>query len=121
MPIRVAEQLLNTSYSVWSHVSGDSIVRTTYYNLPKNLHEHIDVIQPTTSFGLFKPQRVTSFIEEDAPVLVDTTAQVLSSTNTTVNASCNSTITPQCLYQLYDINYNGSFSSGNSIATANYL
>lgn len=121
VPVHVAEHLLNTTYSVWNHVSGDSLVRTTYYNLPEHLHEHIDVIQPTTSFGLFKPQRITSFIEEDAPVLVDATAQVLSSANTIVNASCNTTITPQCLYQLYDINYNGSFSTGNSIATANYL
>jgi tripeptidyl-peptidase-1 len=122
VPVHIAEQLLNTTYSVWNHVGGDSIVRTTYYSLPEHLHEHIDVIQPTTSFGLFKPQHVTSFFEEEIPALVDTTTQVISSTvGTTVNASCNTTITPQCLYQLYDIDYNGTLGTGNSIATANYL
>jgi tripeptidyl-peptidase I len=121
VPIRIAGQLLNTTYSVWKHASGDSIVRTTYYNLPEHLHEHIDVIQPSTNFGLFKPQRATHFFDEDEPSLISANKHVLASTNTTVDASCNATITPRCLYQLYDINYNGSSTTGNSIATANYL
>jgi tripeptidyl-peptidase-1 len=120
-PLKVAEKLLNTTFSVWKHTSGDTIVRSTHYSLPTHLHQHIDVVQPTTNFGLFKPQRATSFFDEEAPSLVDIGEQVLASTNTTVNASCNSTITPQCLYQLYDINYNGSVATGNSISTANYL
>lgn len=34
-------------YHVWVHDSGDSVIRTTSYNLPEHLHEHVDVIQPT--------------------------------------------------------------------------
>jgi tripeptidyl-peptidase-1 len=121
VPVRMAEQLLNTTYSVFKHDSGESIVRTTYYNLPAHLHGHIDVIQPTTNFGLFKSMKATHFFEEEEVSLVSNNDRVLASTNAIVNASCNTTITPQCLYQLYDINYNGSSKTGNSIATTGYL
>jgi hypothetical protein len=76
----------------------------------------VDVVQPTTMFGLFKPMRSTIHEDNDrieAPALA---GNVLASTGATVNASCNSTIIPQCLYDLYEVDYNGTAANGNSIA-----
>lgn len=51
VPIEKAEQLLQTKYSTYFHEeSSDVVHRTHEWSLPKHLHEHIDVIQPTTSF-----------------------------------------------------------------------
>jgi tripeptidyl-peptidase-1 len=113
---------------VWQHDSGASLVRTTHYSLPKDLHAHVEVAQPTTSFALFRRMGNTHHFEPEeedaAPSLVASAAAngtVVASTGQVVNASCNVTITPQCLYDLYNIHYTGSARTKNSIATANYL
>lgn len=53
IPIEQAERLLQTSYSTFKHGDGSTIHRAPEWSLPLHLHEHIDVVQPTTSF--FKP------------------------------------------------------------------
>ena len=50
VPIEKAEQLLQTSYRTYGHSDGSTISRTPEWSLPLHLHEHIDVVQPTTSF-----------------------------------------------------------------------
>jgi tripeptidyl-peptidase I len=51
MTIGAAEQLLQTTYSSYTHEDGLSTVfRTSEWSLPHNLHDHIDVVQPTTAF-----------------------------------------------------------------------
>jgi tripeptidyl-peptidase-1 len=51
-----AEKLLQTKYSVFVHkYDGTSVIRTPEWSLPLHLHEHIDVVQPTTSF--FRPAK----------------------------------------------------------------
>jgi hypothetical protein len=50
VPVREAEKILNTTYSVFKHDDGTEVVRTTAWSLPEHLHEHIISIQPTTSF-----------------------------------------------------------------------
>lgn len=54
VPIEKAEQLLRTTYKTFEHVDGSTISRTPEWSLPVHLHEHIDVVQPTTSF--FRPR-----------------------------------------------------------------
>lgn len=54
VPIEKAEELLQTSYKSFRHPDGHSISRAPEWSLPLHLHEHIDVVQPTTSF--FSPQ-----------------------------------------------------------------
>ena len=51
--IQEAESLLQTKYLVFQHDDGTTISRAPEFSLPLHLHEHIDVIQPTTSF--FRP------------------------------------------------------------------
>lgn len=54
LPVEKVEHLLQTEYSVFQHSKdGDILVRAPEWSLPEHLHEHIDVIQPTTSF--FRP------------------------------------------------------------------
>lgn len=55
IPIEKAEELLQTKYETFVHHDGATISRATEWSLPLHLHEHIDVVQPTTSF--FHPKR----------------------------------------------------------------
>lgn len=58
LPIEKIEELLDTTYSVFRHEDGTELVRAPEWSLPWNLHEHIDLIQPTTSF--FRPKKNTN-------------------------------------------------------------
>lgn len=53
VPIEKAEELLQTSYTKYAHSDGSTLSRAAEWSLPLHLHEHIDVVQPTTSF--FRP------------------------------------------------------------------
>lgn len=58
LPIETAEKLLQTSYSTFEHEDGTKLSRTQEWSLPEHLHEHIDVVQPTTSFFRPRPKAV---------------------------------------------------------------
>ncbi|EJD48553.1 tripeptidyl peptidase A [Auricularia subglabra TFB-10046 SS5] len=108
------EQMLDTKYHVWEHADGgDPIVRTTQYSLPVHLHEHIDVVQPTTLFArLGANHRSTVKIEP----MEDLTALA------TPAPSCNSSITLQCLEDLYNINgYVPQAADRNTVGITGYL
>lgn len=79
------------------------VVRTTSYSLPEHIHGHVDVIQPTTMFGLLKPMRTTSHWDEDEIVEAEFGATARLASGATVDLSCNTTITPTCLKQLYEV------------------
>lgn len=64
VPVEKAEQLLQTTYSVFKHRDGSTISRAPEWSLPVHLHEHIDVVQPTTSF--FRP---SPKVQEWGPML----------------------------------------------------
>lgn len=48
--VEQAERMLDTTYSTFRHEDGSSLIRTQQWSLPMHLHQHIDVVQPTTSF-----------------------------------------------------------------------
>ncbi|KAL2069388.1 hypothetical protein VTL71DRAFT_14067 [Oculimacula yallundae] len=48
--VSTAERLLDAEYHVYQHDDGTEIYRAPTWSLPQHLHEHIDAIQPTTSF-----------------------------------------------------------------------
>jgi tripeptidyl-peptidase-1 len=58
LPVRKVESLLNTTFALYAHNDGSMLVRTPEWSLPKHLHEHIDLIQPTTSFFRTSKQAV---------------------------------------------------------------
>lgn len=114
-------ELLFQKYHVWTHTeSGDSLVRTTSYSLPEDLHEHVDVVQPTTSFARTKGLKTTfSFVPEAniATTSKDAAPFVDPVTGVTVDPSCNTTITVTCLKQLYNaVGFEPSDKNGNSFA-----
>ncbi|KAG9764763.1 tripeptidyl-peptidase 1 precursor, partial [Aureobasidium melanogenum] len=58
VPVRQVESLLNTTYSVYQHQDGSTLIRAPEWSLPQHLHDHIDLIQPTSSF--FRASKLTS-------------------------------------------------------------
>ncbi|KAF8165607.1 Pro-kumamolisin, activation domain-containing protein [Crassisporium funariophilum] len=127
VPVNLVEKMLDTTYHVWKHEgSGDHLVRTTSYSLPSSLHDHIDVIQPTTMFSRFKEQKSSIFRPSNlAPVPATSSTSLKISnaeTGVTVDASCNQVITVSCLQQLYNaVGYAPSAKSKNSIGITGYL
>ncbi|CCL99285.1 uncharacterized protein FIBRA_01301 [Fibroporia radiculosa] len=126
VPVSLAETMLETEYHVWTHeASRESIIRTTSYSLPEHLHDHIDLVQPTTLFSRFRKMETTYRFIQEVPAAQDTTPgyiPVPSAYNGEVDASCNGTITPTCLKQLYNaVGYEPSATGGNHIAVTGYL
>jgi tripeptidyl-peptidase-1 len=102
------------------------LVRTTSYSLPTNLHTHVEMVQPTTMFGRFKPEKSTIFDLDTATELLDTASKALplslgDASGATVDPSCNKTITVSCLLQLYNaVGYVPSKDPRNSIGITGY-
>ncbi len=59
LPVKSAERLLDTKFSVFKHEDGSHLVRTQQWSLPSHLHSHVQTIQPTTSFFSPRPKRST--------------------------------------------------------------
>ncbi|KAG2041998.1 peptidase S8/S53 domain-containing protein [Suillus americanus] len=125
VPVGLAEEMLDTTYHVYKHAgTGESIVRTTSYSLPEILHNHVDLIQPTTMFARFKAFKSTLFWGNQLqdPVLSTSSGTITGPAGNQVNASCNSTITISCLKQLYNaVAYNTSATNGNQLGLTGYL
>lgn len=124
IPVSLVEKMLETKYHVYKHeASGDYLVRTTSYSLPEHLHEHVDVIQPTTMFGRFSSDRSTVVWLEDDSQEPDAQGQITdATTGLTVDASCNTTITIKCLQEMYNATgYTPSANVNNSIGLTGYL
>jgi tripeptidyl-peptidase-1 len=117
IPVEAVERLLDTEYYVYKHEDGNQLVRTTEWSLPQHLHEHIDAIQPTTSFFRGVAQ-ATEYVElEDwiAPGYVPPT-------NETISRVCNvSSVTPECFMNLYSTKGYVPSQPNNKIAFNNFL
>ncbi|KAF1818954.1 tripeptidyl-peptidase 1 precursor [Dissoconium aciculare CBS 342.82] len=129
IPIGKAEELLQTKYEKYRHRDGATVSRAKEWSLPLHLHEHIDVVQPTTSF--FRPRRELKTIESVSEPVAEPywkaygDAKVAESgpSPSTIAAICNETITtPECIRTLYGtINYQPKAAGKNAMALANYL
>ncbi|KAF3931078.1 Aorsin [Dactylellina cionopaga] len=95
-----AESLLKAKYKVFSNTeTGNKVVRTLSYSIPRDLHSSVALIQPTTFFGTSSAMRNPIFSVEDASVLNN--LKTTTSRKGGVNAACSSSITPDCLADLY--------------------
>lgn len=110
-----AERILNTKFfSYHNSVAGNRQIRTLEYSVPRELHKHIHMIQPTTRFG--GPQH--SHGNEYFKVGPARGKRAGYSGNELNATFCNSTITPQCLRDLYGVgNFTGSAKNGRSFLT----
>lgn len=136
VPIEKAEELLQTTYTKFQHRDGHSISRAPEWSLPAHLHEHIDVVQPTTSF--FKP-RAEIDLKVSGPIVDEHSDHDQSwwehtgkhqygehhskGGNVKDPSFCNASfVTLDCLRTLYGtIDYEAKAVDKNSIAINNYL
>ncbi|KAH7136164.1 tripeptidyl-peptidase-like protein [Dendryphion nanum] len=97
VPVSKAEKMMDTTFKTYQSLVREDIkqIRAIHYSVPKNVREHIDLIQPTTRFGQIRPQ-VNHIIDKE---IVSSTISLKAAA---VNATCNTTITPQCLKDLYN-------------------
>ncbi|CAI7577363.1 unnamed protein product [Penicillium glandicola] len=91
IPISQAEQILKTQFFYFHQQSQQRItIRTLGYSVPRALHPHIQLIQPTTRFGDLVPQK-------------SSISKPKTATSEQLAAGCNMTIIPDCLRGLYGI------------------
>lgn len=134
VPISKAEELLQTTYSKYEHDGGHVANRATEWSLPRYLHEHIDVVQPTTSFLTPKPEHkpIRFDLSEGELSWWEHTGQFkykqqpasqLAGGIANISAVCNASfVTLDCLRTVYGtINYTAQAADDNSIAINNYL
>ncbi|KAJ7580208.1 subtilisin-like protein [Mycena floridula] len=107
VPVEKANSLLNTEFSVFTHVaSGSQSIRTLEFSVPAELQEHIRLVHPTTAFSRTR-----------APPVVE---MIKNTKRATPAASCNATITPSCLQALYNIPTTPATSKTNVIGVAGF-
>ena len=104
------------------------MVRTTAYSLPEHLHDHVELIQPTTMFSRMKSLKTTFHVNPTALTSASVAAadappiKVPSASGGQVDASCNMTITISCLQQLYNaVGFKPAADNGNQIGITGYL
>ncbi|KAF8972690.1 peptidase S8/S53 domain-containing protein [Flammula alnicola] len=123
--VEQAERMLGTKYNVYHHAtSGEDVVRTLGYSLPKELHSHVDVVAPTTYFGTLRSMKKTSFLQPNIKPITDAELKASLSpvSDATVPSSCARTITPTCLRDLYNTStYTPTQTKTNKLGVAGYL
>ncbi len=100
-----AERILRTKFHYYtSLVNNLERIRTLQYFVPKELHQYIQMIQPTTRFGQMRGERSLVLdhheVEQSWPTEQNYRAGFGRLANSTF---CNTTITPTCLRELYNI------------------
>ncbi len=119
-----AEKMLGTKYNVYRRPeTGTYIVRTLKYSLPRDLHEHVDVVSPTTYFGKTEAMRVTSFMQPEVTTMEYDLNQFNADANADeIPASCAQQVTPYCLRLLYKtIDYVPGATDRNRLGVTGYL
>lgn len=118
LPVETVEALLNTEYNAYVHDDGDVLIRAPTWGLPAHLHEHIDSIQPTSSF--FRPQRqgISTAFSETFPI-----KDIPSTNGSSIADACSAVlVTPLCLRTLYGtVNYRVQSAGKNFMALDDFL
>ena len=87
----LAEKMLGMKYNSYRHATSDEeVVRTLSYSIPKDLHDHIDVIVPSTYFGTVRSMKVTSVLQPTPSNMIQDTSVPAGM----LAPSCNTTIHP---------------------------
>lgn len=92
LPIKRAEKLLGTKYNVYKHITtSEKVVRTLEYSLPRSIHDHINVVTPTTYFGHGRSLSAPRLVKKDG-----------FATRSVAPGICDN-ITPECVAAAYNI------------------
>lgn len=97
--IEQADAMLNTKFRFYQNQNRRTVIkiRTLKYSLPKDLFEHVDLVQPTTRFAQIKPEGNAIHDKQN----LGSAKSVPSPAAVAVD--CNITITPTCLRDMYNI------------------
>ena len=106
--VGTANKLLDTEFAYYEN-DGVAKLRTTHYSVPDRIAKHIDLISPTTYFGKTTAQ---------APARPAGSSQLSSRQ---AGQGCGSLITPDCLKQIYDIQYTPSGKTNSTIGFGSFL
>lgn len=87
--------------------TGATVVRTLEYSLPIELKGHVDMVQPTTFFGLNMLRSTVS-----APRPLSPVSESTESTLATAVTGCSGDIDPDCLKNLYSFTGTSAYTSG---------
>ena len=122
IPVDRAKKMLGNVYNIYRHtVTSEVIVRTLNYSLPSLLHNHIDVVTPTTFFSTIRSMRTTSFLQPEILPL-ENGQDVIKAHSASVPSSCGRTMTPACLAALYNTaGYVPTATASNTLGIAGYL
>ncbi|KAH3995425.1 hypothetical protein HBH61_155540 [Parastagonospora nodorum] len=94
--VKTIEKLLDAEYSVFVRPgSNEKALRTLKYSLPASLKSHVDMVQPTTFFGL---KQLRSTISEHHEIKDDINNKAAQA----VTGCTGTRITPTCLANLYN-------------------
>lgn len=121
--VSTVERLLDTTYHTYQHSDGGSVFRTPQWSLPAHLHEHIDTVQPTTSFFRAHVNGFSHIVEDAASGHpLEATAHE-SNAPDNLKSVCNAdSVTPSCFETLYKTKgYKVKAGGKNRIGFANYL
>lgn len=119
-PVSVAqaERMLDTQYHVYRHsTTSQRVVRAMAYSLPRELHDHIDVVTPTTYFSTHPSSAHTLSNNLAQPVLRR------AATSNSEDPSCftEEGITPTRIKELYKTaDYIPSATSINKMGVTGY-
>ncbi|KAI0150761.1 Pro-kumamolisin, activation domain-containing protein [Xylariaceae sp. FL1272] len=112
--VGAANKMLDTQFAwyVSEGANPQRILRTLEYSVPNVVADHIALVTPTTRFaGLKANHGIGSELESIE--LIGAAAPI--------TANCETRISPQCLTELYDIDYTPNPKSGSTVAFASYL
>ncbi|KAK8091208.1 hypothetical protein PG994_000713 [Apiospora phragmitis] len=118
LPVEKIESLLDTKYHTYEHADGSRVARTSKWSLPAHLHDHIDTIQPTTSFFRARAERFDHVLDAGWIPPAYTPPS-----NSTISKVCNiSSVTPECFETLYGTKgYKTRAAGVNKVGFTNYL
>ncbi|KAI9784284.1 MAG: vesicle formation at the endoplasmic reticulum [Geoglossum umbratile] len=120
--VQHANEILNASFHTYSNsINRQTKIRTLRYSVPKNLHQAIIMIQPTTRFGQIRPQNsfaLSHGILGGASSAPEPAGQTIGFDF----LACNTTITPRCLQELYNVkDVKADPNNGNKFGIAGFL
>ncbi|KAJ5289064.1 hypothetical protein N7478_002094 [Penicillium angulare] len=105
-----AERMFKTEFFYYNSDTTDTrILRNLEYSVPSQIHSYIQLIEPSTRFGDFRPLRS----EQSQPV---------PATEADFSAPCGTVITPDCLRDLYGLYNTTAYpDSRNRLGIAGFL
>ncbi|KAF9205658.1 hypothetical protein BGZ59_000338 [Podila verticillata] len=106
-----AEELLQTKYNVYFNpANSNTIIRTPSFSLPYIVTGHVDLVEPTTMFGM-TPQ--ASIAEADETARLEKRAPI--------PRNCIDAVTPNCIRALYNtVDYAPSATDRHSVCVVGF-